>query len=755
MADNTGDEAKKNLKEINEIVSAIDSGFRSISSRLEDVADIISNTNNDARVFKNIINDVGRSINRLSKQNESLIDNQIKLNQGLLTSKKVREQINNIEATQAVLQSRLNTLRNQQLDGLILTKENLAEIVKLETELGQQSQDVTLRYEDQLKELEKIETKLGIFGRLTKGLSKIPLIGDLLDAEGALQAMNKSALAGDSLFKNLGAGISAAFKGIESASVVLAIFSAAQSFAKFFVGAMFTADERTTNIAKNLGLSKDEASGVYSNLTKLNGTLKAELDITKNIAEAFNDLAGITEFTIIATDKQIDAQIILTKEIGLSKEAALGFQESLAVSNIEATKGVDIVYDQIAAFANQNKIVADGRKIFDQINKTSKLIQLNFKGNIPLLTKTILEANKLGLSLEQVDKIAGSLLDFESSISAELEAELLTGRNINLERARLFALNNDIAGLTKEIANQGINAANFASMNRIQQEAIAKALGMSASELGDSLYKQELITKTAGNYTTKLKEEAKILKDSNDSRKIAKGLALEQQAIAIENGLLQGKTIEEAQRSLTAQEKFNTAIELAKELFSDLATGGYLDSLANGVKALVSGFRVLGGVIDIIIIKPLNALVNIVSGIVKILAGITSGNLNLIKSGFTSDLAFAGANIADMAINTGVGLGVDKKYKNMFTKPMLDEQAKIDAKEQSTAEDFISRPGQPIQKFRKDDVIIGGTSLGGGSDEEIKTLLKELVSAVKAGGNVYLDSNKVGTAMAMGTYKTQ
>jgi chromosome segregation ATPase len=159
MADNTGNEAKKNLKEINEIVSAIDSGFRSISSRLEDVADIISNTNNDARVFKNIINDVGRSINRLSKQNESLIDNQIKLNQGLLTSKKVREQINNIEATQAVLQSRLNTLRNQQLDGLILTEENLAEIVKLETELGQQSQDVTLRYQDQLEELEKIETK--------------------------------------------------------------------------------------------------------------------------------------------------------------------------------------------------------------------------------------------------------------------------------------------------------------------------------------------------------------------------------------------------------------------------------------------------------------------------------------------------------------------------------------------------------------------------------------------------------------------
>jgi hypothetical protein len=759
MADNTGNEAKKNLKEINEIVKAIDSGFSSLSNNLQDITNDLKNTTGQARVFNSIQKDINNSITQISRNNEKLIKNQIALNNGQLSSKIISKQIQEITAAREVLELRLNRLQDQQNNGIALTKKQKQEIKKLEEQLSESSQEVLSNYQGQLDQVKKIETKLGIFGRLTKGLTKIPLVGDLLDAEGALEAMNKSALEGKSLFKNLGAGISAAFKGIESASVVLAIFSAAQSFAKFFVSAMFTADERTTNIAKNLGLSKDEASGVYSNLTKLNGTLKAELDITKNIAEAFNDLAGITEFTIIATDKQIDAQIILTKEIGLSKEAALGFQESLAVSNIEATKGVDIVYDQIAAFANQNKIVADGRKIFDQINKTSKLIQLNFKGNIPLLTKTILEANKLGLSLEQVDKIAGSLLDFESSISAELEAELLTGRNINLERARLFALNNDIAGLTKEIANQGINAANFASMNRIQQEAIAKALGMSASELGDSLYKQELITKTAGNYTTKLKEEAKILKDSNDSRKIAKGLALEQQAIAIENGLLQGKTIEEAQRSLTAQEKFNTAIELAKELFSDLATGGYLDSLANGVKALVSGFRLLGGIIDTIIVKPLNILANTISGILKILAGgisgLITGNYDLAKSGFTSDLAFAGANIADMAINTGVGLGVDKKYKNMFTKPMLDEQAKIDAKEQSTAEDFISRPGQPIQKFRKDDVIIGGTSLGGGSDEEIKTLLKELVNAVKAGGNVYLDSNKVGTTMTMGTFKTQ
>ena len=67
------------------------------------------------------------------------------------------------------------------------------------------------------------------------------------------------------------------------------------------------------------------------------------------------------------------------------------------------------------------------------------------------------------------------------------------------------------------------------------------------------------------------------------------------------------------------------------------------------------------------------------------------------------------------------------------------------------AADFISRPGQPIQKFRKDDVIVGGTSLGGGGNREVTALLKELIVAVKEGGDVYMDGNKVGKSLALVT----
>jgi hypothetical protein len=94
-----------------------------------------------------------------------------------------------------------------------------------------------------------------------------------------------------------------------------------------------------------------------------------------------------------------------------------------------------------------------------------------------------MEAQKLGLTLDQVDNIAGKLLDFQSSIEAEMEAELLTGQQINLEKARQFALDNDLAGLAKEIGNNQAVLQAFSTGNRIAQEATAKAMGMSREEM--------------------------------------------------------------------------------------------------------------------------------------------------------------------------------------------------------------------------------------------------------------------------------
>jgi hypothetical protein len=93
-----------------------------------------------------------------------------------------------------------------------------------------------------------------------------------------------------------------------------------------------------------------------------------------------------------------------------------------------------------------------------------------------------------------------------------------------------------------------------------------------------------------------------------------------------------------------------------------------------------------------------------------------------------------------IADNTDVS-GVGNWMINAFGNP----------KNAGKAEDFILQDGK-MTKFRKDDVIIGGTNLGGG-DPKIAQLLERLVNAVERGGAVYLDGNKVGKALTLSGYR--
>ena len=88
--------------------------------------------------------------------------------------------------------------------------------------------------------------------------------------------------------------------------------------------------------------------------------------------------------------------------------------------------------------------------------------------------------------------------------------------------------------------------------------------------------------------------------------------------------------------------------------------------------------------------------------------------------------------------------------------------------------DFISRPGEPVRAFDKGDIVIGGTNLLPSSNtvsnkvvntttqsptsvdnSKVEQLLERLTKAVEQGGDVYLDTNKVGTALGMASYRIQ
>ena len=85
-------------------------------------------------------------------------------------------------------------------------------------------------------------------------------------------------------------------------------------------------------------------------------------------------------------------------------------------------------------------------------------------GSAESMGKLAVQAAKAGVELSSLESIADSLLNIETSIAAEFEAEVLLGRQLNLDAARRFALNNDNEGLIREI-QKNLQGTNFKIKN--------------------------------------------------------------------------------------------------------------------------------------------------------------------------------------------------------------------------------------------------------------------------------------------------
>jgi len=99
------------------------------------------------------------------------------------------------------------------------------------------------------------------------------------------------------------------------------------------------------------------------------------------------------------------------------------------------------------------------------------------------LLEAAISARQLGISIDSVAKSARSVLNFEDSIAKEITASVLTGTQLDLQKARQLSLSKDIAGFEQEIRKQIQLQGDFGSKSVFEQEALADAFGMQVSEL--------------------------------------------------------------------------------------------------------------------------------------------------------------------------------------------------------------------------------------------------------------------------------
>ena len=213
--------------------------------------------------------------------------------------------------------------------------------------------------------------------------------------------------------------------------------------------------------------------------------------------ELMSDLADKTGRNVAAifNSQQIGEAAELQNLLGLSADQA----GELAIIAQEAGRSVgdtaDNVFEQVDAFNKVNKTAISGNAVLKDIGDASFDIKASFLAFPDGIAEAATAAKRLGMNLDDVNNIADSLMDFESSIEAELEAQLLTGKQINMSKARELALSNDLAGLSNELFKNSVEVAEYGKMNRIQQQALAKSMGVSTEQLAKMAYYRGLDAK--------------------------------------------------------------------------------------------------------------------------------------------------------------------------------------------------------------------------------------------------------------------
>ena len=225
-------------------------------------------------------------------------------------------------------------------------------------------------------------------------------------------------------------------------------------------------------------------------LDTLNSSLISSADYIKT-ATALTQQFGLAADAIFSKDT-IESATKLQVLMGMSAEEA-GNAAALSKLNGKDLKDQSqSVLDQVGAYNKTNKTALSQKGILKDVYNTSQTIQLSLGGSEKRITAANMAARSLGLSLKEVEGISDNLLNIESSIANEFEAEVITGKQLNLEAARYYALQNDLEGVSKEIGKNQEILSTFSSGNRIEQEAIAKALGMSTEQVSKMIFQQEL-----------------------------------------------------------------------------------------------------------------------------------------------------------------------------------------------------------------------------------------------------------------------
>ena len=624
-------------------VNATAAAFRGIAS----ISSTINSKIEDIITGEKTLNDLQKDRNKLREKENSL---GVELNQAVgefgATNVNIQEILKNNVSLYDALGDSVENLENDQLALLGLYESQLNTL-----------RDQKAEYDEIEDFAKQIDNNMGVAGKATEGLGgvldKIGAgdIGKKLGLDDAIKGGRKEAakLAGTASerMSPMAKQLKVAGKMIGTMGKSLAKALGPITIIAELVKGIMAADEQTKELGRSMMMTKNESakfSGEIANATRSNYQMGITgTKVLENITKVNKQFGFISEFsgeTLVSMTK-------LTYTFKIGEEAAGNLAAAAEATGVNFEDNYKNILASSYELQQQAGTQVDLRAVLEDTGKVTGQIRANFSGNTVEIAKAVTNARLLGTEMGAIAAAGKQLLDFESSISKELEAELLTGRNLNLERARAAALTGDQVTLQNELAREMGSFSDFSKMNVIQQEALAGAMGMSVDSMSDMLFNQETMNKSA-------KELRALGKDELANR-------LEQKS---------------------AQDKMNDAMAELKEVFVQLGTA----------------------------LSPILGLVSLIAGAISTVVGFTMDLLNILNpfnNAFSSDYESQGIAAGKNLFNIENGVIATKDPQQTVSNVAPPSTLSVDTSKLERLLETSLNKKQPTPIIKMNDVKLG------------------------------------------------
>ena len=491
----------KNADKAKAVLDGLEAQGQDLRSEFKSLGTIFGESMNELKNGKFFIGEINKAYRTLYS-----IANQFKYEMEGINDLSLKE-VRDLKAKTAQQISYLTQLKKQ--EGIA---DDLKARIEEELEFARELLIVEGKREERLKE---INSNLGITGQLFGGISKT-LLGLGVDSEIIKQMgddLQEAAKKGKVGFKELFPIIE---KGLNDA-----LQDPKVQFNSIF-----------TETSRNIGMSSNQVKEMTKNAEFSQNAFNGNLYSAKQLAQTISDINGQLGLSLKVSAETLNEFTAMTQTMGLTADESAKIYKFGLLNNMSLKDTNKSITAGIVATQKQTGVQVNAKQVFQEIGKLSAGITAKFQQNPEALAKAVTQAKALGTNLEQVDKIGESLLNFESSIENELKAELITGKQLNFERARAAALTGDQAALMQEVASQVGNLTDFQNMNVIAQKSLAEAFGMSRDEMSEMLQQQEVFNKLGDVSGKSAQEQLELARQRGLSEEDSLMVNLQQQAAA-------------------------------------------------------------------------------------------------------------------------------------------------------------------------------------------------------------------------------